>query len=82
MIEADFLSAATSALAQFWGYFNNYYAPANRTTFLSVSSLYQNTAFVYTSNASQSVEITRAASSARGRTTKQVLIGSAHLLRE
>jgi len=79
---AAFLLAGTSAFAQFSGFFSGYYAPANWTTFVSGNPLYQNPAFVYTGNAPHSVEITRAASSARGRAKNQILIGSAYLLRE
>lgn len=82
MIGAAFLLAATAASAQFAGSFSAYHALANRTTFLSVISAYQNTAFVCTGNAPQSLEISRAPSSAHGRARDQTLNGSAYLSRE
>ena len=77
MVVAAFLLAATSACDRLQGYFSGYCAPANRTTILSVGPLYQTTASVYTGNAPQRFEITRATSSARGRAKSQILIGFA-----
>ena len=82
IIAAAFLLAGTSAFGQFLGYLSGYYAPAKWTTFVSGNPLHQTTAFVYTGNAPQSVEITRAASSASGRARSQILISSAYLLRQ
>jgi len=57
LIAVAFLLGSTGAFAQFSGYFSGYYAPVNWTAFVSGNPLYQDTAFVNTGNAPQSVEI-------------------------
>ena len=62
LVAVALLLATNSAVAQFSGYFNGYYAPANWTRFVSNNPLYQDSGFIYTVNAPDSLEIDGAVS--------------------
>jgi hypothetical protein len=82
MIATVVLLAGASGVGRFSGHFSGYYAQAHWTTFLSGNPSYQNTAFNYTGNAPQSVEVTRAALSARGRAINPIPVSSVYPSRE
>ena len=66
-----FLLSASSVFGQFSGYFGGYYAPANWTSTVYNNPLYQNTAYVYTGGAPNSLEIDGAIDSQQQVSTPQ-----------
>ncbi len=71
LLATGFCLSASSVFAQFSGYFGGYYAPANWTSTVYNNPLYQNTAFVFTGGAPNSLQIEGAVDSQHQTSTPQ-----------
>jgi hypothetical protein len=71
MLAAALVLAATPALAQFSGYFSDYYAPVNWTRYVYNNLAFQSTALVNTGNAPKGIEIDGAVDAQQQASTAQ-----------